>query len=181
MSVASRVSQPTYYQILQVPQNDRSIDPVALKAAYHRTLLIHHPDKKTSSPAVSSSVKHHQNHAYSIDQITKAYKTLSNVSKRVEYSRQLEEQIGRLSTGVKDDCRAGVETLDLEDLVYNDDTAIWSRKCRCGEERGYMLAESDLESESEQGEIHVACKGCSLSIRVLFDVAPAGDDVEVAS
>jgi curved DNA-binding protein CbpA len=181
MSVAPEVSQPTDYQILQLPQNDQSIDPITLKAAYRRALLVHHPDKKTSSSEISSSVAKQPNHAYSVDQITKAYKTLSSVSERAEYTRQLEDDTKRLNTGIKEAYHAGVETFDLEELIYNDDTAIWSRKCRCGEERGYTLVESDLEREREHGEIYIACKGCSLSIRVLYEVAPAGEDVEDAS
>jgi diphthamide biosynthesis protein 4 len=53
-------------------------------------------------------------------------------------------------------------------LVYDEDKNIWSRGCRCGDSNGYMLTEAELERESSEGEIYVACKGCSLWIKVLF-------------
>lgn len=181
MYVASEVSPPTYYQILQLSRNDRSIDPTVLKTAYRRALLVHHPDKKHSSSDASSSVGKQPKHVYSVDQITKAYETLSSVSMREEYNRKLEDDTRRLNIGIKDAHHAGVETFDLEQLIYDDNTATWYRECRCGDEGGYTLDDSDLEKEAEHGEIYVACKGCSLSIRILFEIAPDGGQAERAS
>ena len=179
---ASEGSRPTHYQILQLSQNDRFIDPVTLKAAYRRALLVHHPDKEHSlSSETLSSVGKQPKHVYSVDQIMKAYETLSSVSKREEYNRQLEDHTKRLNIGIKDPYHAGVETFDLDQLIYDDNTAVWHRGCRCGDESGYTLAESDMEKEAEHGEIYIACKGCSLSIRILFEVAPDGGEAEHAS
>ena len=175
MSGAAEESQPTCYQILQLPQNDQPINPIALRIAYHRALLVHHPDKRYSPSQTSTSITEQPNHAYSVDQITNAYKALSSASTRAEYDKRLQDDTKGLNTRSNETYHAGIETFDLEELKYNEDTDIWSRQCRCGDEGGYALAESDMERETEHGEIYIACKGCSLSIRVLFEVAPLGN------
>ncbi|KAK5049552.1 hypothetical protein LTR84_004481 [Exophiala bonariae] len=170
----------TYYDILQIPPstewNLHYVDE--LKRAYRRALLVHHPDKipntvesvdksngnnKPQAPSLSTQPPN-----YSIDEITTAYKVLSNANKRAAYDEALRrnetDQRGQSGTHI------GVEVFDLEDMAYDDDKEIWSRSCRCGDERGYMVAVDDLEKESQHGEIFVGCLGCSLFIKVMFAV-----------
>jgi DnaJ-class molecular chaperone len=173
MSEAADESQPTHYQILQLKQKGGRIDHVELKMAYRQALLLHHPDKNSPTSSISKSVGQTSNQAYSVDQITRAFKTLSSTVAKTEYDKSLEWDTGRLNTGPKMNCPAGVETYDLDELCYDNTADIWSRKCRCGDDRAYTLTESDLEKESEYGEIYIACQGCTLSIRVLFDTAEA--------
>jgi len=69
----------------------------------------------------------------------------------------------------------GIETVDLDDLNVNEAQGIWYRGCRCGDERGFLVREADLEEAVDDGEISVGCKGCSLWLKVLFGVME--DDV----
>jgi diphthamide biosynthesis protein 4 len=180
MSGPEYVPKPTHYQILQLSPKDESINLLKLKLAYRRALLLHHPDKShRSSPKNSRSLSPTSVHAYSVDRIIEAYNTLSNATSKANYDSLLARDTSRSSTTLESKNHAGVETFDLEELVYSEARSTWSRKCRCGDDTGYLLTELDLNNESERGEIYVGCKGCSLSIRVLFDTAPtlAGDDL----
>lgn len=168
----------TYYDILQVPSttewNVHSKDE--LKTAYRRALLLHHPDKL---PNTSDSLENSSTNSsrpvpplstrppkHSIDEIITAYQVLSNPTKRAAY----DEALRRNEKGLQGQSgtHIGVEVYDLEDMEYAEDKEIWSRPCRCGDERGYMVTVADLEKESQHGEIYVGCLGCSLFIKVLF-------------
>jgi diphthamide biosynthesis protein 4 len=172
MSAGSEVSEPTLYDILQLQPSRRFIDPVELKLAYRRALLHYHPDKKHASPLTKSNTFDSiTSHGFSVDQITKAYKVFSSTKEKAIYDKNLERGNRDSSTSSKANQHAGVDTFDLEELDYADDTDTWSRTCKCGHERAYTLSGRDLESASEQGEICVQCAGCSLFIRVLFETA----------
>ncbi|KAK4945335.1 Diphthamide biosynthesis protein 4 [Elasticomyces elasticus] len=160
-----QVRRPTHYDVLQL---DRHADwtrltPDDVKAAYRRALLIHHPDKTTilSRPAKPSPTPTH-----SIDDIVVAYEILSDPEKRAAYNAVLDTRDGLGLT--EKSAHIGVEAFDLEDLNYDETKSIWSKSCRCGDEHGYILTESDLERETQHGEIYVGCRGCSLFIKVLF-------------
>ncbi|KAI1612307.1 cytochrome c peroxidase [Exophiala viscosa] len=157
--------QPTHYDVLQL---DRHADWSRLtldniKAAYRRALLIHHPDKTiiSSRPAQPTPTC-----TYSIDDIAVAYEVLSDPAKRRAYDATLDTPNGSVLT--EKSAHIGVEAFDLEDLNYDETESIWSKSCRCGDEHGYILTESDLERESQHGEVYVGCRGCSLFIKVLF-------------
>jgi diphthamide biosynthesis protein 4 len=175
MSVPAQASQPTYYEILQLPNNGKPIGYDKLKSAYRRALLLHHPDKKfPASPRASNASSHalsHSHDCYSVDQISEAFKILSSTDDKADYDRRLARDTRRLNTLPNGSHHLGVDTYDLEELAHNDENSTWSYHCRCGDESAYIVTEPDLERESEHGEIFVACKGCSLSIRILFDSA----------
>lgn len=99
-------ANPTHYEILNLPFPHQGLSKQALKLAYHKALLKHHPDKSPSTavpnlddlpstppPAAgSTSTKKNGNldaYTYTIDQITTAYKTLSSPFHRAEYDRTL--------------------------------------------------------------------------------------------
>lgn len=48
----------------------------------------------------------------------------------------------------------------------------WVRGCRCGAGKGFRILEYELERASRRGEkeVLVGCEGCSLWVRVGFDV-----------
>lgn len=161
--------EPTFYQILglagrlssEVVQHD-------VKAAYHRSLLRYHPDKINASVTAEGYLTRHEKELYTVDQITEAYNTLASPVTRAAYDKKL-EMLGAESNGkLNETLHSGVEIHDLEDLVYNEDNNVWVRGCRCGDPHGYVLTEVELDRESREGEIYVACKGCSLWIKVLF-------------
>ncbi|OAX80239.1 hypothetical protein ACJ72_05431 [Emergomyces africanus] len=125
---------------------------------------------------------------YTIDQIATAYKILSDPVTRAEYDRSL-----RLS-GINDSrhgpghggddgmhFRTGMEIFDLDDMEIGaggDDSrdGAWYHSCRCGEERGFLVLEEDLEREAERGEVVVGCRGCSLWATVVFAIDEGGED-----
>lgn len=201
------MSNKNYYIILNIPFGDPSssfgklpsITKQQLKIAYHKALLKYHPDKSSSpSPALPK-----ENAVYTIDDITNAYKTLSDPELRAEYDRELilrrknghsfgAKVNGHDENGVEDDevlFHTGLEVVDLEDLEYYDadaenaeegnglSSSYWYRSCRCGDEKGFIVTEDELEAEAQHGEILVGCRGCSLWMKVLYAVAEDGEEV----
>ncbi|KAL2260639.1 hypothetical protein VTK26DRAFT_5297 [Humicola hyalothermophila] len=100
------------------------------------------------------------------------------------------------SQRTRPDFQTGIETVDLDDLdceeFTNTTTAAaaaaaargappttttttttttrWYRACRCGNPRGYLFDEADLEDAADLGELMVGCADCSLWLRVHFAV-----------
>lgn len=193
-----------FYEILGLPFTSAALSKQQIKVAYHKALLRHHPDKAGAAFAAKSSPTSSRNEnearistsrTYTVDEITAAYKTLSDPYLRVEYDRSLRLQ--RLRGGVGGDrdggnnggdvFHTGLEVVDLDDLNYEDGEgeegkeeeeagAFWYRGCRCGDERGFLVTERDLEREAERGEIVIGCRGCSLWMKVLFAVEMEDED-----
>lgn len=186
-----------YYQILSLSftGSSSSLSKQQIKLAYHKALLQHHPDKACAiaqdtrtphngpmasrlSPGNGTSARTSdstQQRTYTIDEITTAYKTLSDPRLRAEYDRSLRLDRAKIAEREKtgDVFHTGLEVVDLEDLVCDEGDAenlVWYRGCRCGDERGFVVSEMDLEREVEQGEVVVGCRGCSLWLKVLFAV-----------
>lgn len=68
----------------------------------------------------------------------------------------------------------GEEVVDLDDLVYDEVREVYWRGCRCGDSRGFVVSEGELERGMDRngmGEVLVQCGGCSLWLRVGFGVA----------
>ncbi|EER45527.1 diphthamide biosynthesis protein [Histoplasma capsulatum H143] len=129
---------------------------------------------------------------YTVDQITTAYKVLSDPALRSEYDcslRLLGINSSSYGNGHGDGdgilFRTGMEVFDLDDMhlmgssiigsdagtSFDDKSGgIWYHPCRCGEERGFLVLEEDLEREAERGEVVVGCRGCSLWAKVVFAV-----------
>ncbi|KAE9963845.1 hypothetical protein EG328_011008 [Venturia inaequalis] len=175
-------SPPTHYELLNLPSPTRTSKPPSpqeVKTAYRFALLAHHPDKSTSTVSTNANGALHAKNRdiLTIDAIKTAYHTLSTPSLRVEYDRTLLLHPPPKSTGQKSGY-TGSETLDLDDLIFDEGEGIWYSCCRCGERKGYVITEGDLEREEELGgrEIVVGCRGCSLWIRVGFGVVEEGED-----
>ena len=173
LSIPDAVSQLNHYQVLSLlppSQTGRDVTVQDIKLAYRRSLLHHHPDKsKSTAPKAANSDRSNP----SIDAITLAYKVLSNATARSEYDRLL-----RLQTSSSDltleKPHPGLETEDLDDLDYDELQHVWYRNCRCGNGKGFLLTEQELEREAEHGEVITGCRGCSLWLRVVFEVADGG-------
>ena len=155
---------PDHYEVLSLSalyQKGKLISQDQIKAAYRQALLKSHPDK--SQHLLSTKSRH------TVDEITVAYKTLSTPISRAEYDRTLRLQDSKiLESTIKP--LTGLDVADLDDLEYNEEQRIWYRSCRCGNKRGYLISEADLEREAEHGEIIAGCGGCSLWLKVLFQV-----------
>ncbi|XMA14159.1 hypothetical protein WAI453_006950 [Rhynchosporium graminicola] len=161
----------TFYEILGLPaalHDEPNLPAQTLRAAYRRALLQNHPDKSSANNALNTKTT-----LYSIDQISEAFNILSDPKSRKQYDQELKLQTANATHGgvrAKQVFRTGIETADLDDLEVDEVQGIWYRSCRCGDERGFLIKESDLEEAAEDGEICVGCKGCSLWLKVLFGV-----------
>ena len=178
----------THYEILNLPfptstSTSTTLTKQQLKTAYHRALLQHHPDKTSTSTTSSTpstpttrptDTDLDRTKKHTIDAITTAYKTLSDPRQRAEYDTRLrlERRNNAQTSGPDAHFHTGLEVVDLEDLHYEETETetVWYRGCRCGDERGFLVTEEDLEREVEGGEVVVGCRGCSLYLRVLFAV-----------
>ncbi|XP_029189861.2 DPH4 homolog isoform X2 [Acropora millepora] len=89
--------------------------------------------------------------------LLKAWKLLNDQSSKAKCDRNLKEQ--KLSQ----DWPVSAE-VDLDDMEYHEAMQTYSSDCRCDGE--YIISEGDLES----GQNIVCCSGCSLSIRVLYNM-----------
>jgi diphthamide biosynthesis protein 4 len=67
-------------------------------------------------------------------------------------------------------------SIELEERVGDGEEEVgrveWRRKCRCGADGGFRIQEVELEDAAGRGEkeVLVGCVGCSLWVRVGFDV-----------
>ena len=118
--------------------------------------------------------------AVTIDRIAEAFHVLSSPSGKAEYDKSLlvlhrsepqrESNQQQQQQQQQDNFQTGIETVDLDDLDYDEDQLCWHRACRCGHDRGFFLGEDDLDEASDHGEVVVGCSGCSLWIKVHFAV-----------
>lgn len=155
----------SHYEILALPSpltSGENLNETDVKQAYHKALLQHHPDKNASKPSAVTGP--------SIDEITIAYKVLSNAQTRLVYNNFLRAERQKSEpNGTKSLVRS--EIVDLDDLEYDEVQGAWYRACRCGNDRGYLITEAELEREVEHGEIVIGCSGCSLWMKVVFQKA----------
>lgn len=170
LSTPDAVSQLNHYQVLSLSppaQAGRNITARDIKLAYRRSLLHHHPDKSRSTATRATNSDRSNS---TIDAITLAYKVLSDATARSEYDRSL-CLLKSNSSANSEMPRPGLETADLDDLDYDDLQHVWYRSCRCGNGKGFLLTEQELEREVEHGEVITGCRGCSLWLRIVFEVA----------
>jgi hypothetical protein len=57
-------------------------------------------------------------------------------------------------------------SVDLDDMIYHEDTSTYTFPCRCGTAGGFSISEEDLE----KGKDVVQCRGCSSMIRVSYEM-----------
>ena len=153
------------YTILGLPSSEADV-PVAqdeLRAAYRSALLRSHPDKSTDTTCQSQS-------GFTVDDVTLAFKTLSDPVKQAKYLREKRLQRQFPETGSRT-LPPNVETLDLDDFLYDEEAGQWTRPCRCGAEQGYLITENDLEDEAHSRAILVGCRDCSIWLQVHFEEA----------
>lgn len=148
---------PNFYEILNLSEH-ADLRPQDVKAAYKKALLAHHPDKKGESNSSRLTV----------DDIALAYKVLSDISLKRDYDQEL--QLARSQNSKPTIFHTGLETADLDDLVYNESTHTWHRSCRCADTNGFVITEAELEANAEDGELITGCRGCSLWLRVLYSI-----------
>ncbi|MCJ1375327.1 hypothetical protein MMC20_006562 [Loxospora ochrophaea] len=157
-----------HYEVLGLPRPSSSSTGLAtaqeIKVSYRRALLQHHPDK--AKAALSSEFTTPK---FTIDEIALAYRTLSNPQTRSEYDLSLSIQTSKARE--PEDSYTGLEIVDLDDLVYDEERNSWYKGCRCGNEKGFLVTSEQLEVEAQNGEIVTGCRDCSLWLKVVFEEA----------
>ena len=149
-----------HYRVLALPApgtGDHRITQADVKSAYRRALLHYHPDK--------SHLKH-DTPAHSVDQVKLAFEVLSNSVSRLEYDQRLSN--ATLLAAPNCGSHPNPETVDLDDLTFDEVQSRWSKGCRCGASKGFTLTQEDLESNIGRGAVIIGCQGCSLWLRVTF-------------
>jgi len=177
----TRATPINHYNTLNLPCPP-STPPTSseIKQAYRLALLTHHPDK-TGTPQDVQPVRNTTLEIKpSVDSIKQAYSILSDPTTRQNYDRilllhsqpLLSSKDTPIATQQQRSFLPGSEVLDLDDLSLDDGNGLWYHPCRCGEKRGYVIREGDLEREESRGgrEVVVGCVGCSLWVRVGFGV-----------
>ena len=162
-------SVPGYYELLGLDSTSSqpALSAQDIKHAYKRTLLQYHPDKAAGASLKAKSSAS----GPTVDEITLAYKTLSNPNLRNDYDRLLLQSTSYQRSDVGSSSRhVGLEIVDLDSLVFDETSETWSRNCRCGDAKGFVVNEAELEKNAQDGELTVGCKGCSLWLKVLFGV-----------
>lgn len=172
VAVMSKELPLSHYEILGLSSpngTDSKISLLDIKSAYRRALLRHHPDKSGSIFGTTANAACSK---YSVDQLLLAYKTLIDPASRLQYDQSL--KTASVGTTYVEISHPGLESVDLDDLEFDEAQATWYRGCRCGNERGFVISEGELEEDAEIGEVVTGCRGCSLWLRVTFAVADDG-------
>lgn len=153
-----KLERPTvdYYHLLSV---SRSASAAEIKAAYHRALLVLHPDKQAFSKTAKS------NTFVDIASIKDAYITLSSPNLRARYDSELQESAPK-----------GPRPAQIVSLEEFDEEATGSSVlrygCRCG--GFYKITEEDME----KGYHLVGCGSCSEVVWVGYELANNGDGMD---
>ncbi|KAI0176378.1 hypothetical protein GGR52DRAFT_540713 [Hypoxylon sp. FL1284] len=139
------------------------------------------PAPKPKKPQRQQKQKKQPRILYTVDQIQHAYGVLSDRKQRAEYDRSLRaasSSSGHLATSSSSSAffHTGVETVDLDDVAFDERKGVYHRPCRCGNARGYAFTEDNLDEFEDDGVLMVECLDCSLWIRVLFAAAEEEED-----
>lgn len=180
---ATGLTEDSFYAVLGLPEpiGSRQVTPGQVKVAFRRALLKHHPDKAAqllNQPngeiALSRGIATSK---YTVDDICLARDTLIDPARRRDYDNALRLKNTQTSPNrtVSSLHPTELETLDLDDMLYDERTASWAKVCRCGNTRAYEVSEEDLEIASSDGEseVLVGCGGCSLFVRIVFEAVDA--------
>ncbi|KAL8669740.1 MAG: hypothetical protein Q9168_005682 [Polycauliona sp. 1 TL-2023] len=165
------------YDILDLygpKHNVSAVGKAEIKQAYRLALLSNHPDKSQAA-----HLAHRSRARYTIDELSRAYRTLIDPERRLEHDRQLQ-----LEPRVKPDqnhaqSHPGIDMLDLDEFNADDSSGKWHCACRCGDDNGFNVTEDELQTSSLWGETIIECRSCSLRLRVTF--ATVEDDGRVVS
>ncbi|KAF2725648.1 DnaJ domain protein [Polychaeton citri CBS 116435] len=159
--------EDSHYSVLGLEryQDGAPLTPQQVKASYKKALLIFHPDKFKSSESKNSGTAQ-----YSVDDIALAYKILSDPHLRGQYDNALRQTRFDGKSPQEVFHHTGLDTVDLDDLNFDEEQNVWTKDCRCGSQVGFLVTEPELLENVDDGELIVGCRGCSLWLRVLFSM-----------
>ena len=184
MPAAGRIAKDdSLYSVLGLPEPaaGHPVSSAQIRVAFRRALLKHHPDKAArllNEPCSKASTTRSQpSKTHDVDSICLARDTLLDSARRREYDNSVLFNNARKGPDrtVQNLHPTELETLDLDDMIYNQVKARWAKTCRCGNTKAYQVTEEDLEIASSDGghEVLVGCGGCSLFVRVVFEAIDA--------
>ncbi|EMD90954.1 hypothetical protein COCC4DRAFT_31825 [Bipolaris maydis ATCC 48331] len=178
------------------PANQANKTAADLRRAYKIALLAAHPDKKKQNGIAPMTTK--TKPTYTVDDVKEAYTILADPKTRAEYDTwflhnrhtlRSSTTTTNMATSAQEQALAssedfilGLELVDLSDFDQvepmtkttstSENGVEWMRACRCGDEKGFRIVEDDLEDAQVRGEneVLVGCQGCSLWLRVGFEV-----------
>ena len=179
--MSAEPSSGSLFSVLLLPEPTTSSPPIPkteVHKAYRRALLLHHPDK--SPPQVTTTEASSQRQVAplaqipskpTIDQIKFAYLMLSSPTSQRDYVQKLFQShtIGDQKNDVAH-VSTGLEVIDLDDMLFDEDGGYYFRPCRCGRDKSYRVSETELEEHAEDGEVRIGCEGCSLQVVIEFGV-----------
>ncbi|KAH7916376.1 hypothetical protein BJ138DRAFT_995611, partial [Hygrophoropsis aurantiaca] len=147
-----------FYQVLGLVQTASASD---IKLAYHRALLLWHPDKRLGPSSLSDV----NTCGVDVDLIKEAYNALSCAATRAEYDALLKRTRSLNQNGPRP-----AQVISLEDFKETEaegDCAsmTWTHTCRCG--GIYRINEEDMEAERHL----VGCSSCSEVVWVGYEIA----------
>ena len=147
-------SSDSYYDLLNI---SCSATDEEIRQAYRGLALQLHPDKQNNIN-VKQKLESKQSNYTSFEQLQIAYETLRDEQKRQAYDLLLKQkEAAAIAAAVSGE-------VGLEDMTYEEDQDTYEWPCRCG--TMYLIYADDL---AEGIDIH-NCPGCSLNIRVLYEV-----------
>lgn len=141
-----------YYDVLGVDQDASHAD---IKAAYHRLLLAHHPDKRKADTSPDASLS---SNTFDFALWKEAYTTLTTPDLREEYDPKLNAILVQKSSAPRP-----AQVISLDDFDSDEEQGTWWHICRCGGH--YRIKEQFLED----GHHLVNCDSCSEVIWVGYE------------
>ncbi|KAK0209012.1 DnaJ domain-containing protein [Desarmillaria ectypa] len=141
-----------FYQVLSI---SRSASLPEIKAAYHKMLLQHHPDKNTFRKKGQACID--------VTVIKEAYFILSDPVSRHRYDVEVLQK--RATGGPRPAQVISLDVFDEELLTNGSDHSVWTYKCRCG--GVYTITDDEMEF----GHHSIACSSCSEVIWVGYELA----------
>ena len=146
-----------------------SASSAEVKAAYHRALLLHHPDKAFANGR-QNGILHEasilEDDRPSVSLIRDAYITLSNAASRATYDATVRSSPKNSSFSTT---QRPAEVVSLEEFKVVDpedgkQSDSWSHPCRCGST--YRISEEQMNND-----VHlIGCQGCSEAVWVGYEV-----------
>lgn len=140
-----------------------------MKTAYHRALLLYHPDKaqNRSYPDISSQfidgdagTSRNGHQIPSVDEIQKAYVTLSDPILRAAFDASMSE----IPVITEKGAQRPAEIVSLEEFTPDaEGSDTLTHPCRCG--ASYRITEEQLDAD-----VHlIGCNGCSEVVWVGYE------------
>ncbi|KAN0022255.1 hypothetical protein ACTFIU_004431 [Dictyostelium citrinum] len=174
-SNSNKCENKNYYEILKV-SIDADIEEI--KKSYRKLALLYHPDKLNKENSIEENIdspssclennnnnnnnnsnnnnSNNNNNTKDFNDIQIAWETLKDDLLRKQYDSLLLEK-KRQKYSVSDE-------IDLDDMEYIEENSEYIYPCRCGDH--YIITEDQLSEGSDV----VCCSGCSLSIKVIYQM-----------